>query len=158
MPMRRRTRFADVRRTRISSRRQEFASLTSRLGRDLPLVSCIMPTANRRRFVPEAIRLFLAQDYPAKELIVVDDGEDSIGDLIPQRREIRYFRLDRRQSLGARRNFACSMAHGAIIAHWDDDDWYASWRLSYQVTQISEGSADICGLTRMLFFDPTAQR
>jgi hypothetical protein len=30
---------------------------------DLPLVSCIMPTANRRRFVPEAIRLFLPQDY-----------------------------------------------------------------------------------------------
>ena len=31
-----------------------------------PLVSCIMPTANRRRFVPEAIRLFLAQDYAAR--------------------------------------------------------------------------------------------
>jgi cellulose synthase/poly-beta-1,6-N-acetylglucosamine synthase-like glycosyltransferase len=64
--------------------------------RDLPLVSCIMPTYNRRRFVPEAIRLFLAQDYPKKELLVLDDGEDTIVDLIPNRPQIRYLRLDRR--------------------------------------------------------------
>jgi hypothetical protein len=44
----------------------------------VPLVSCIMPTANRRRFVPEAIRLFLAQDYLEKELVILDDGEDSV--------------------------------------------------------------------------------
>jgi hypothetical protein len=31
-------------------------------------VSCIMPTADRRKFVPAAIRLFLAQDYADKEL------------------------------------------------------------------------------------------
>jgi glycosyltransferase involved in cell wall biosynthesis len=38
-----------------------------------PIASCIIPTANRRRFVPQAIRYFLTQDYPNKELIVVDD-------------------------------------------------------------------------------------
>jgi hypothetical protein len=35
-----------------------------RPGPDLPLVTCIMPTANRRAFVPEAIRCFQQQDYP----------------------------------------------------------------------------------------------
>lgn len=29
-----------------------------------PLVSCIMPTFNRRRFVPMALRWFAAQDWP----------------------------------------------------------------------------------------------
>jgi glycosyltransferase involved in cell wall biosynthesis len=124
---------------------------------DLPVVSCIMPTANRRRFVPEAIRLFLAQDYPEKELVVVDDGEDSVANLIPTHRQIWYVRLDRRQSTGAKRNLACTVARGGIIAHWDDDDWYAPWRLSYQVAEIVRG-ADLCGLARMLFFDPSARR
>ena len=72
------------------------------MRRDLPLVSCIMPTYNRRRFVPEAIRLFLTQDYPRKELVVLDDGEDNIADLIPSPPQVRYVRLDRRQSIAAR--------------------------------------------------------
>jgi len=36
-----------------------------------PLVSCIMPTANRRAFVPHAIRYFLRQDYAQRELVVL---------------------------------------------------------------------------------------
>ena len=115
-----------------------------------------MPTDNRRRFVPEAIRLFLAQDYPNKELVVLDDGEDIVADLIPKTPEIRYLRLDRRQSLGAKRNLACAAARGEIIAHWDDDDWYAPWRLSRQVAKIVRGGTELCGLARMLFFDPLA--
>src|SRR5271169_1049612 len=128
------------------------------MRQDLPLVSCIMPTYNRRRFVPEAIRLFLTQDYPKKELVVLDDGEDNIADLIPRRPQIRYVRLDRRHSLGAKRNIACEAAHGEIIAHWDDDDWYAPWRLSRQVAKIVRGGTELCGLARMLFFDPSTQR
>src|SRR5215469_7429167 len=128
------------------------------IRRDLPFVSCIMPTYNRRRFVPEAIRLFLAQDYPAKELIVVDDGEDDVADLIPNHPQIRFLRLEIRQSQGAKRNLACSVARGEIIAHWDDDDWYAPWRLSRQVDEMVNGQADICGLAGMLFLDPATQR
>ena len=52
----------------------------------LPLVSCIMPTADRRRFVPQAIRNFLAQDYAERELVILDDGADSIADLGTRRR------------------------------------------------------------------------
>ena len=43
------------------------------------LVSCLMPTADRRRYVPGAIASFLAQDYEPRELIVLDDGQDSVG-------------------------------------------------------------------------------
>ena len=57
-----------------------------------PFVSCIMPTANRRRFVPAAIAQFLAQDYPARELIVLDDGEDAVDDLVPDHPAVRYVR------------------------------------------------------------------
>jgi filamentous hemagglutinin family protein len=117
-----------------------------------------MPTANRRQFVPEAIRLFLAQDYPERELIVVDDGDDIVADLIPDNGQIRYLRLESRHSTGVKRNLACAVARGEIIAHWDDDDWYAPWRLSRQVAAIVDDEADLCGLARMLFFDPSVPR
>jgi cellulose synthase/poly-beta-1,6-N-acetylglucosamine synthase-like glycosyltransferase len=74
---------------------------------DLPLVSCIMPTFNRRAFVPLAIRYFLRQNYPNKELIVVDDGSDNIGDLVPTEQSVRYYHLNSRLTLGAKPNFGC---------------------------------------------------
>ena len=58
-----------------------------------PLVSCVMPTCNRRRFVSQAIWYFLRQDYPSRELVIVDDGEDSIADLVPDDERIHYARL-----------------------------------------------------------------
>jgi glycosyltransferase involved in cell wall biosynthesis len=127
--------------------------------REQPLVSCIMPTADRRVFVPQSIRYFLSQDYPNRELVVVDDGADPVADLIPQDARIHYVRLPGRQTVGAKRNIACEHARGKIIAHWDDDDWIASWRLSYQVEALSEAVGNsVCGLSSLLYFDPANQR
>src|SRR5262249_33545534 len=46
-----------------------------------PLVSCIMPTADRRRFAERAVEYFLRQDHPHRELVIVDDGRDAVEDL-----------------------------------------------------------------------------
>jgi glycosyltransferase involved in cell wall biosynthesis len=118
-----------------------------------PLVSCIMPTYNRREFVPHAIRYFLRQDYENMELIVIDDGEDPIEDLIPKTERLRYYRLDKKISLGAKLNMACQCAKGDIIAHWDDDDWYAHRRLKYQVNAIQANGFALCGINNLLYYD-----
>lgn len=118
------------------------------------LVSCIMPTADRRAFVPLAIDYFMRQDYPHRELVVVDDGADSVEDLMPADERVRYFRLDARRSVGEKRNYACEQARGEIIAHWDDDDWYAPRRLGYQVAELLAGGADACGVSVLYFYDP----
>lgn len=123
-----------------------------------PPVSCVMPTKDRRRYVPLAIGYFLEQDYANRELVVVDDGTDPINDLIPDDPRIRYFRLDEPVSTGAKRNIACGHAEGEIIVHWDDDDWFAPWRVSYQVQQLIGSGADLCGLDTLRFFDVAAQR
>jgi glycosyltransferase involved in cell wall biosynthesis len=122
------------------------------------LVSCIMPTCDRRSFVPRAIDQFLRQDYPHRELVIVDDGVDCIRDLVPDDPRIRYLRLEGRHRLGAKRNLACAEARGDVIAHWDDDDWMAPWRLTYQVGELLRRGADACGLDRLFFFDPKADR
>jgi ADP-heptose:LPS heptosyltransferase len=121
-------------------------------------VSCIMPTANRRPFIPAAIGHFLAQDYDDKELIILDDGEDCVGDLVPSHPHIRYLRHNRRQPLGRKRNMACAEARGELIAHWDDDDWYASFRLRRQIDALLTADADICGIDHVLFLDAAARK
>jgi glycosyltransferase involved in cell wall biosynthesis len=115
-----------------------------------------MPTANRRRFVPGAIARFLAQDWPSRELIILDDGADAIGDIVPDHPAIRYIRTARHSSLGAKRNAACATARGDIILHWDDDDWYSPHRIRMQVEALCESGADVCGIDRALFLDPGA--
>ena len=122
------------------------------------LVSCIMPTRNRRTFVVQAVSQFLAQDYPDRELIVVDDGEDAVADVLPSDDRIRAIRLDRRSTIGAKRNIACEAAEGDVIVHWDDDDWMADWRLTYQVHALDRHSADVCGLSRLYFYDSRERR
>jgi hypothetical protein len=120
-----------------------------------PLVSCLMATANRRGFVPQAIKYFQRQDYPRKELLVLDDGEDQIVDVIPADPSIRYFRIQQRCSIGAKHNSGCELARGEIIVHWDDDDWMADWRLSYQVEELLPHPAHtLTGLSRLFFWDP----
>lgn len=102
----------------------------------LLLTSCIMPTHDRRAFVPQAVGYFLRQDYIGRELIVVDDGTDPVQDLMPDDARIRYLRLEGKHTLGAKRNLACRESRGEVIVHWDDDDWMAPWRLSYQVENL----------------------
>ena len=119
-----------------------------------PLVSCLMPTANRRAFVPRAIEHFLRQTYAARELVIVDDGDDAVQDLVPDDPRVRYLRTQPCGSLGAKRNLACSLARGTLLAHWDDDDWMADGRLSAQVAALQGARADVCGLSTVRYFDP----
>ncbi|MEA2692453.1 MAG: hypothetical protein QOJ16_1840, partial [Acidobacteriota bacterium] len=126
------------------------------ISRPSPLVSCIMPTADRRAFVPRAIDQFLRQDYPNAELIVVDDGTDRVADLIPADPRILYLALDGKRSVGAKRNLACAEARGEIILHWDDDDWMADRRIRVQAEALVSTDVEISGLPRLYFHDLAA--
>jgi len=112
-----------------------------------------MPTANRRCYVPHSIRYFQSQDYQNKELVILDDGDDSIADLVPPDPQIRYVRLTGHRTLGDKRNECVAASRGDLIMHWDDDDWMAPHRITYQVGALLEQRGEICGLQRMLFYD-----
>lgn len=128
----------------------EHAPRASRSG---PLVSCIMPTQDRRALVAQALRYFQRQDYPRRELIVVDDGADAVGDLVAAEATARYIRLDARTSIGQKRQLAIAASVGEIIAHWDDDDWYDERRLSYQIAPLINGAADMTALRMSFLYD-----
>ncbi|MGD9093510.1 MAG: glycosyltransferase family A protein [Anaerolineales bacterium] len=112
-----------------------------------------MPTHNRRRFVPRSIVYFQRQDYPNRELIILDDGSDPVRDLVPDDPRIRYHYIDRKRTVGYKRNLACQAAAGEVTLHWDDDDWATNWRVSYQVDSLISTQSEICGLDRIFFYD-----
>jgi hypothetical protein len=87
-------------------------------------VTCIMPTANRRRLVPGAIACFLDQDYPDRELVVVDDGADAVGGLVRDDHRVWYVLVAAGLTLGAKPNLVREHARGDVIPHRDDNDWY----------------------------------
>ncbi len=111
-----------------------------------------MPTRNRPEFVRQSIVYFLRQDYPARELIIVDDGTEDLTPLLPTDARVRYARTPP-CSIGAKRNQGCELARGELIAQWDDDDWYAPDRLTIQADPLLAGEADITGLRARVFFD-----
>lgn len=117
-----------------------------RLPAHPPRVSCLMPTHNRREYVPQAIRGFLQQDYPNRELILVDDGSDSVEDLIPDDSRIHYVRLHQRRSTGVKRNLGCELAQGEVLVCWDDDDWHGPGRITRQVIPLLQDEADATAL------------
>lgn len=123
-----------------------------------PLVSCIMPTANRQKFIPLAISYFKAQDYSNAELVIIDDGLESSAHLIPKDSKIRYFYSEPLGTIGIKRNHACEKAKGDIIMHWDDDDWYAPDWISRQVNALNSSAADITGLNQVIFYSPSIDK
>jgi glycosyltransferase involved in cell wall biosynthesis len=112
-----------------------------------PLVSCVLLTRNRPRLVKQAIWYFLRQDYEPRELIVIDDGDDSVRDQVPADRRIRYVRLPARLSLGERLNIGYELAGGELVARWEQGDWIGPHRLGQQVEQIGGQSAALLDRT-----------
>jgi len=109
----------------------------------LPMVSLITPTYNRRRFIPQAVRCYLAQDYPRDRLewVVVDDGEDAVADLFEGVPGVSYVRLEHRLPLGKKRNFCHTVARGDIFVYMDDDDYYPPQRVSHAVSSLLSAPA-----------------
>jgi O-antigen biosynthesis protein len=118
----------------------------------LPLVSCIMPTRDRPAYVRQSIQYFERQNYPERELIILDDGLQPLAGEVPIHPRIRYVRRAPGQSVGAKRNQGCELARGTIIAHWDDDDWYGPDRLRAQVEPLLQNEAEITALRETTFF------
>ena len=117
-----------------------------------------MPTCDRPNFVELAIKHFLNQTFRDAELIIVDDGKTSVASVLPDHRRIQYYYTAPMETIGMKRNFACSLARGKIIIHWDDDDYYAHDWIRRQIDCLETSHVDICGLNKITFFSPLLRK
>ncbi len=102
----------------------QFATATADEDlREKPLISVIIPVYNGERFIQEAIDNVLSQNYPALEIIFVNDGSDDRTEEIINRLplDIRYFKQDNAGPAAAR-NRGIRDASGDYIAFLDVDD------------------------------------
>jgi len=89
----------------------------------ISLVSVLTPTYNRRKFIPQYLRNIKNQDYNGPiEILIADDGTDSIEDLLPNESSFKYIKLDSKKTIGYKRNLLCDEAKGDILINMDDDD------------------------------------
>ena len=93
---------------------------------DMPKVSVITITRDRRAFIPLAKYCFLAQAYPEEKLewVIVDDGNDQIKDLVSDLPNVKYILSDEKMTIGAKRNLAVENATHDVFCMLDDDDVY----------------------------------
>jgi glycosyltransferase involved in cell wall biosynthesis len=114
----------------------------------LPFVSICTPTFNRRPFIPIMFECFRNQTYPKSriEWIIIDDGTDKIGDLVDAANipQINYFTMDKKMTLGAKRNMMHEKSRGSIIVYMDDDDYYPPERVSHAVETLMKNPHALC--------------
>jgi len=105
-----------------------------------PTVSVCTPTFNRRPFINNLFECFKNQTYPKDKIewIIVDDGTDKIKDLVEKSGipQIRYFEIDTKLVLGAKRNFTHEKTTGDILVYMDDDDYYPPERIQHAVEML----------------------
>lgn len=116
------------------------------MSREAPLVSVIVPAFNVKTFIAEAISSVEAQEYPAVEVIVIDDGSrDGTADFVEQNfPDVRLFRKENGGSATAR-NVGLREARGDFIAFLDADDVWLPGKLKAQV-EYFEAHPDIAML------------
>ena len=99
-----------------------------------PLVTVIMPTFNRQRYLGQAIDSVLAQTYTHFELIVVDDGStDATAELLAGYGPSIKVIQQPNQGVSAARNTGIRASKGAFIALLDSDDYWMPQKLDRQI-------------------------
>ncbi len=106
-----------------------------------PLVSLVIRTFNRAQTLPRAIDCLRRQDWPAKELIVVDDGStDETRELLREYPDIQYVYQENQGVQGAR---LTGLRHstGEFLAYLDSDDIWEPHFLHSSIEQMQKHDA-----------------
>ena len=89
----------------------------------MPAIDVILPTYNRRAFLPTAIRCIQAQTLVDWRLLVVNDGGEDVSDIVASAADPRVVYFNRPHAgKAAQLNFALSQATAPYVAYMDDDD------------------------------------
>jgi hypothetical protein len=128
-----------------------------------PLISCLCVTRARVTLLRRAVRCFLEQSYPHRELLILFDSDDAatrqyVGTLDDDRIHGIEAPQSPRQTLGALRNLTVAEARGEYVCQWDDDDWYHPDRLTVQLSALRASGRPACVLSRWTCLDVEGRR
>jgi glycosyltransferase involved in cell wall biosynthesis len=118
-----------------------------------PFVSVIMPVYNGADFIAAAVASVWLQDYPALEVIIVDDGstDDTPGIVASLPGDICYV-SQMNSGPAAARNRGLEKARGDLIAFLDADDLWPTNKLTWQLPVLTDAPLVdlVMGLTQTM--------
>lgn len=106
------------------------------LESNYPVVTVIIPTYNRAKWLQQALRSVLQQTYDNFEIIVVDDGStDNTKDVLADLKNpaVRYISHGTNRGAAASRNIGLREAKGEFVGFLDDDDEWLPCKLQKQL-------------------------
>lgn len=118
-----------------------------------PLVSILIPAYNAEAWISNTLRSAIAQTWPRKEIIVVDDGsKDGTADVTRRfaSKQVLVVRTENRCGTVAR-NHAFQLSQGDYIQWLDADDLLIPDKIERQITALREISS-----SRILLSSPWA--
>jgi radical SAM protein with 4Fe4S-binding SPASM domain len=123
------------------------------LNNELPLVSVIIPTYNRKDILKITLDAIFQQDYSNFEVIVVDDGSnDGTRELVKEYDLKYYFQEDKGFRVGQARNLGGLKANGEILIFLNDDIIAKSDLISNYVKSLGRNDV-VLGYTAAYFCD-----
>lgn len=94
-------------------------------NKDLPKITIITPTFNRRNLFYIALNNINNTTYPKNKIewiIVEEESDNMVEDIVPK--WAKYIKLKNKTTIAHKRNIACLNSTSSIILHMDDDDYY----------------------------------
>lgn len=117
-----------------------------------PLVTVVIPTYNRAKFITRAIESILKQTITNWKLLIIDDGsKDKTKEVVERYLDdprIRYVRLNKNKGVCYALNHALSLVDTKYFAQLDADDWYEKNTLQVclkKMEQTNENTAVVYG-------------
>ena len=106
-----------------------------------PLVSIVIPTYNRAKYVLKAVDSVLNQTFTDYEIIVVDDGStDSTKENLSQYWEQIKYVYQNNSGVSAARNTGIAVSRGRWVAFLDSDDEWDEEYLEVQIRYLTKTS------------------
>ena len=111
-------------------------------------ISVLCPTYGRPERHEQLHRVFAHQTWPDKDLWILDDSPER-SPFFEQLRDprVRYLHSAGRMRIGDKRNWLLACCRGDVIAHFDDDDWYAKDYLTTMLGALQEQHLDFVKLS-----------
>lgn len=108
-----------------------------------PLVSILVPAYNAEKWIADAIQSAIAQTWPRKEIIVVDDGSSDRTAEVARRFISKQLVVvsTRNQGAASARNRALCMSQGDYIQWLDADDVLAPDKIERQLAAMREADS-----------------
>ena len=104
---------------------------------------------------------YCRQTHPRRELVVVLDCGDPVAREAMlahvaslARDDVRVVEPAEKLTLGALRNVSVAQARGAVLCHWDDDDWFHPDRVRVELAELSRTGAQALVLEDALLYFP----